>query len=83
MMLLIHLMQEIPTVVANVIPDGETWQLLWHPHLDGSLLAQQFETDVFANTRSAFDNFVKSGQLWAFVIGLVIGYLVRSFTSYG
>lgn len=83
MMLLIHLMQEMPTVVASVIPDGEVWQLLWHPQLDWSLLAQQFETDVFANTRSAFDNFVKSGQLWAFVIGLVIGYLVRSFTSYG
>jgi hypothetical protein len=83
MMLLIHLMQETPTMLVGVISDSEISHFLWHPQLDWSLLAQQFETDVFANTRAAFDNFVKSGQLWAFVIGLIIGYLVRSFTSYG
>ncbi|WP_199336521.1 hypothetical protein [Oscillatoria sp. FACHB-1407] len=81
-MLLIHLVQDMPTLLA-VSPDSDFWNLLWHPHLDWSLLAQQFETDVFANARRSFDNFVKSGQLWALLIGLVIGYLVRSFTSYG
>ncbi|MDX2213896.1 MAG: hypothetical protein SFY66_11475 [Oculatellaceae cyanobacterium bins.114] len=81
-MLLIHLMQDMPTLLA-VGPDSDLWNMLWHPHVDWSLLAQQFETDVFANARNSFDNFVKSGQLWALLAGLVIGFLIRSFTSYG
>ena len=40
-------------------------------------------TDVFAGTRSFFDHFFKTGQAWALLIGIVVGYLLRSFTSYG
>ncbi len=40
-------------------------------------------TDVFAATRSFFDHFFKTGQAWALLIGIVVGYFIRSFTSYG
>ena len=48
----------------------------------GSPLAL-LNTDVFAGTRSFFDHFFKTGQAWALLIGIVVGYLLRSFTSYG
>ena len=40
-------------------------------------------TDVFAGTRSFFDHFFKTGQAWALLIGIIVGYVLRSFTSYG
>jgi hypothetical protein len=48
-----------------------------------TVLAQQFETDVFAGTRAWFANFIESGQVWALIIGIILGYAFRSFTSYG
>jgi hypothetical protein len=63
----------------SLAPDG----LLWHGHFDYPTLAQQFDTDVFAGVRRAADNFVKTGQVWALLIGIVIGYLLRGFTTYG
>lgn len=47
------------------------------------MLVAQFQNRVFSSFSAAIDNFIASGQVWAFVIGLVLGYLVRSFTSYG
>jgi hypothetical protein len=83
-MVLIHLLQEMPTWLAHITATPDlTHGLLWHTHVDWSLLAQQFNTDPFAGARAAFDNFIASGQVWAFIIGLIIGYLFRSFTTYG
>jgi hypothetical protein len=48
-----------------------------------SHLAVLFNTDVFAATRSFFDHFFKTGQAWALLIGIVVGYLLRGLTSYG
>ena len=65
---------------------------LWHTSWDWNVLAQldlaqldlaQFDTDVFRPTREFFNHFVKSGQIWALLIGIVLGYLLRSLTSYG
>ncbi len=57
-------------------------------HLDLSLdhlvLAQQFkQTDLVGDVQRAFDNFVKTGQAWAFLIGLVLGYMLKTFTTFG
>jgi hypothetical protein len=57
--------------------------LSWFWHLDGSHLVAQFNTDVFAGTRAFADNFMKSGQMWALIIGFVVGFLVKGMTSYG
>lgn len=48
-----------------------------------SVLAQQLDTDPFRGFRTMFSNFFKSGQAWAFLAGVVFGYLIRSLTSYG
>jgi hypothetical protein len=56
--------------------------LIWHGAIDSSVLAQ-FETDVFKPVRGFFNYFIQSGQVWALLIGTVVGYLFRSLTSYG
>jgi carboxylesterase type B len=50
--------------------------------VDWMVLAQNVnDTNVIAQMQSAWDNFIKSGQVWALLIGLFFGYLFRSFTS--
>lgn len=51
---------------------------------DGLVLAQQVEDpDVLGQMQQAFNNFIESGQVWAFLIGLVIGYIFRGMSSFG
>ncbi len=48
----------------------------------GTLLAQSIEDpDVLGQMEKAWNNFIDSGQVWALLIGLVIGYMFRSLTS--
>ncbi len=49
----------------------------------GLILAQTINTNLWANVQNAFKVFIESGQVWALIIGLVVGYLVRMFTTYG
>lgn len=82
-MIAIHLFQDLATN-GTVLSSIDHWHYLQgHSPLNWSLLAEQFNTDVFANTRLWFQNFIQSGQAWAFAIGLILGYVFRSLTSYG
>ena len=57
---------------------------VWHGNAaDWLLLAQQFDTDPSAGIREWFSNLIATGQLWALIIGFIVGYLFRGFTSYG
>jgi hypothetical protein len=60
---------------------SQAW--FWHSPLDNSILAQHFDTDVFKGGRGLINNFVKSGQAWALLIGVILGYVLRGLTSYG
>ncbi|MGD2183684.1 hypothetical protein [Lusitaniella coriacea] len=65
-----HYIAEIPSLVAS-----------WHIQipLEGSLLAQNVtDPDVIGQMQRAFKNFIESGQVWALIIGLVVGYGFRS-----
>ena len=82
-MLLVHVGQDIVPYVADL----GSWSNLsqgWveHSGLDW-VLAQQFDTDVFKNTRLIMGDFVKSGKLWVLLAGIIVGYIIRSLTSYG
>ena len=47
------------------------------------ILAQTIENvDVLGDMESAWQNFVESGQVWALIIGLFLGYVFKGFTSY-
>ena len=58
--------------------------LFWHMPVDITLLAQTVrDADLLGQIQRNWDYFVKSGQIWAALIGLVVGYMLRSLTSYG
>lgn len=46
------------------------------------VIAQQFDEDVLGDLGSAFSNFYESGQIWALLIGIVLGYVIRGMTTY-
>jgi hypothetical protein len=47
------------------------------------ILAQMVEDpDVLGQMQDAWNNFVETGQVWALLIGVFIGYMFRSLTSY-
>jgi hypothetical protein len=47
----------------------------------GVSIAQIYKDDLFSNIGRSWDNFIRSGQVWALVIGFFIGYLFRSLTA--
>jgi hypothetical protein len=46
------------------------------------LIAQVFDQDVLGDAGNLLNNFVQSGQIWALLVGFVLGYMLRSVTTY-
>lgn len=46
------------------------------------VLAQQFDQDILGDMVSIWNNFVESGQLWALLFGVVLGYMIRNLTAF-
>jgi hypothetical protein len=58
--------------------------LLGNIHIDINFVATKIQDpDVLGQMQNAWNNFVKTGQVWAMLIGMVIGYMFKSLTSYG
>ncbi|MGD1867755.1 MAG: hypothetical protein ACFB0D_24655 [Phormidesmis sp.] len=54
------------------------------PALTGTpIIAQHFDQDIIGDTGTMLQGFYESGQLWAMLIGVVLGYGFKSFTSFG
>ncbi len=50
---------------------------------DLSFFAQMIEDpDVIGQMTEAWQNFVETGQIWAMLIGIVLGYIFASFTKF-
>ncbi len=59
-------------------------QILSHSSLNCIVVAQVIkDPDLLGTWNKSFDNFIESGQVWALLIGLVVGYLIRGLTTYG
>ena len=52
-----------------------------HSHINMDLIAQQFKQDMGGDASKAWNNFIKTGQVWALLIGIAVGYLFRSITN--
>ncbi len=58
--------------------------ILGNLQINWTVLAQQIsDPDLLGNFQSSFNNFIQSGQGWALLIGLIIGYMIRGLTTYG
>jgi hypothetical protein len=61
-----------------------TSQLLWHLPVNLTALAQTItDPNVMGQMQKAWGHFIQTGQVWALLIGLIIGYMIRNLTSYG
>lgn len=59
-------------------------QLLWHLPVNLTVLAQTItDPDLMGQIQKSWNHFIQTGQVWALLIGLVIGYIIRNLTSYG
>ncbi|MCC5601375.1 hypothetical protein [Nostoc favosum] len=60
-------------------------QLYWHLPVNlTALLAQTItDPDLMGQVEKSWRHFIQTGQVWALLIGLVIGYMIRNLTSYG
>ena len=47
-----------------------------------AMVLAQYDQDILGDMANAWNTFIDSGQVWALMIGLVIGYLVRGITAY-
>ncbi len=83
-------------MVICTIPDVMTWlidpsqwidavqAIHWDLPMELAKLGDKpLEVDLGGDVQKSFDNFVKTGQVWAFLIGIILGYLVKTFTTYG
>jgi hypothetical protein len=60
------------------------YQLGWHLPVYSTTIAQTVkDADLIGQMQTAFNHFIQTGQVWALLIGLVIGYMIRNLTSYG
>jgi hypothetical protein len=41
------------------------------------------DPDLGGRVQRAWDTFVKTGQIWAMLIGFILGYMIKGFTSFG
>ncbi|MDF5711507.1 MAG: hypothetical protein PUP90_28485 [Nostoc sp. S4] len=59
-------------------------QLFWHLPVNLMALAPTItDPDLMGQMQKSWNHFIQTGQVWALLIGLVIGYIIRNLTSYG
>ncbi|WP_445637212.1 DUF2523 domain-containing protein [Nostoc sp. DSM 114161] len=59
-------------------------EFLWHLPVNWTALAQTVtDPDLMGQIQKSWNHFIQTGQVWALLIGLVIGYIIRNLTSYG
>lgn len=66
--------------LVNLIHHGDFWTSCGH-HLPLHLM-QVFNEDILGDLQRAFNNFVQTGQVWAMLIGFVIGFTLKGLMSY-
>jgi hypothetical protein len=79
-------------IVLEDIPQVQAFLPLDAPFLEAAsvssvmpqsmVLAQQFDQDILGDMGKLWNTFIESGQVWALIIGIVIGYMVRGLTAY-
>lgn len=43
----------------------------------------QFSQDLAGDFQRGWNHFVKTGQVWAMLFGIILGYMIKQFTTFG
>lgn len=82
--MIMHMIQDTGSLLLNSAHWVDSLPLIsWHLPSDVSVLAQLKQTDIGRDIGVWWNGFVKTGQLAAFIAGIVFGYMVKTFTSFG
>ncbi len=68
------------TLDLTLINNGSNFLDLLEPKVlySWQLFAQQVDVNLWDDVQKAWNNFIESGQVWALLVGLVIGWMVKS-----
>lgn len=83
--MVIEVIQTLPAIADSITHwTSALGGMNTHYSVDWLFLAQDVSNtpDILANIQNAWSNFVKTGQIWALLIGIFFGYLFRSMTSF-
>lgn len=77
-------MQAVTTLLNNISQWSDVLGgLNTHLQVDWMVLAQEVsDTNVLGKIQEGWNNFIKTGQVWALLIGIGIGYFFKGMTSY-
>lgn len=83
--MVLNVMQELTAWLSSLPLSGNLGsELLWKLPVNWTVLAQHIDDpNLLGKVQSSFDSFVQSGQVWALLIGIILGYIIRGLTSYG
>jgi len=63
--------------LTSMTHSGIGSQLFWLP-INWTVLAQHIDDpNLLGNVQRAFDHFVQTGQVWALLIGVILGFFVQ------
>jgi hypothetical protein len=69
------IVETLPHLVSGLtdfqVFDG---QFLWHLLAD----TPQVDADLWADVQKSWNHFIECGQVWALLVGLVVGWMVKS-----
>jgi len=73
----------VTTDLSSYLHWHDTLAVLNSPfHWDSLVLAQAVpDVDILRDLQNAWNNFIKTGQVWALLIGMFFGYLFRGLTA--
>ncbi len=75
--MIVSLMPEITAGLTNSINWNDAAHLLvLKSHLSSTVLLGQ-SYDIFADIQKAWKNFVSTGQIGAFIIGILVGWFIK------
>lgn len=72
------------TELLDFLPDYDQWDIVsdYLPNM-GKIIAQRVrDPDVIGQIQKSWANFIKTGQVWAMLIGMFLGYMFSKFTSF-
>ena len=75
--MIVSFMPEITAGLTNSINWNDAAQVLFlKSHLSSTVVLGQ-SYDLFANVQKAWNNFVSTGQIGAFIIGIFVGWFIK------